>query len=133
MDINRMTQKVREALASAQTLAVRLTHQEVDGEHILAELLAQDDGLAPRLIEHMDIPLQQMKSRVQEALQKRPKVTGGGIGGPYISQRLSRLFIQAEEEAGRDQQDSDPPPGCLFARPIRQQTLVRRGGWASRP
>ena len=105
MDINRMTQKVREALASAQTLAVRLSHQEVDGEHVLAELLAQDDGLAPRLIEHMDIPLQQMKSRVQEALQKRPKVTGGGIGGPYISQRLNRLFIQAEKEAEKLQDE----------------------------
>ncbi|HXH63952.1 MAG TPA: Clp protease N-terminal domain-containing protein, partial [Mariprofundaceae bacterium] len=53
MDMNRMTQKVREALASAQTLAARLSHQEVDGEHVLAELLAQQDGLAPRLIERV--------------------------------------------------------------------------------
>ena len=47
MDMNRLTQKVSEAVASAQTLATRLSHQEVDGEHLLAELLAQSDGLAP--------------------------------------------------------------------------------------
>ncbi|MDX8402037.1 MAG: Clp protease N-terminal domain-containing protein [Mariprofundaceae bacterium] len=51
MDMNRMTQKVREALASSQTLAAKLSHQEVDVEHVLAELLAQEDGLAPRFIE----------------------------------------------------------------------------------
>lgn len=51
MDMNRMTQKVREALAAAQTLAGRLNHQEIDAEHLLAELLAQEGGLASRLLE----------------------------------------------------------------------------------
>jgi len=44
MDLNKTTQKLREAFQSAQGLAVRLSHQEVDGEHLLAELLAQSDG-----------------------------------------------------------------------------------------
>jgi len=99
MDMNRMTQKVREALAAAQTLAVRLNHQEIDGEHVLAELLAQQDGLAPRLLERMDIQPEAIASRVQDALKKRPKVTGQATGGAYMTQRLNQVFIRAEDEA----------------------------------
>ncbi len=99
MDMNRMTQKVREALAAAQSLAVRLNHQEIDGEHVLAELLAQQDGLAPRLLERMDIQLRGVASRVQDALKKRPRVTGQTAGGVYMTQRLNQFFIRAEDEA----------------------------------
>jgi len=99
MDPNRMTQKVREALTGAQTLAARLHHQQVDGEHLLAELLAQEDGLAPRLLERLDVPLPGIKAKVQEALSKRPRVTGQAAEGIYITQRLNQLFARAEEEA----------------------------------
>jgi len=99
MDMNRLTQKVREALASAQTLTIRLNHQEIDGEHVLAELLAQQDGLAPRLLERMEIQPEAIASRVQEALKKRPKVTGQATGSVYMTQRLNQLFIRAEDEA----------------------------------
>jgi len=101
MDFNRMTQKTREALAGAQTLAARLNHQEIDGEHVLAELLAQKDGLAPRLLERMRIQPETIASRVQEALKKRPRVTGQAAGGAFMTQRLNRLFMQAENEAKR--------------------------------
>jgi ATP-dependent Clp protease ATP-binding subunit ClpB len=101
MDMNRMTQKVNEALASSQTLAARLSHQEVDGEHLLAELLAQDNGLAPRLVEQMDVSLDSVKKKVQKSLAKRPKVSGGSreANKVYITQRLQQLFARAEDEA----------------------------------
>ena len=103
MDMNRMTQKVNEALASSQSLAARLSHQEVDGEHLLAELLAQDNGLAPRLIEQMDISLDLLKTKVQDSLAKRPKVSGGSREADkvYITQRLQQLFAHAENEASQ--------------------------------
>jgi len=99
MDMNRMTQKVREALAAAQTLAGRLNHQEIDGEHVLAELLAQQGGLAPRLIEQAGGKLAAIREGVQQALAKRPKVTGEAAGGMYGTQRLNRLFAKAEDES----------------------------------
>jgi len=99
MDMNRMTQKVREALAAAQSLAIRLNHQEIDGEHVLAELLAQQDGLAPRLLERMEIKPGTISSHIQESLQKRPRITGQAAGGAYMTRRLNQLFIRAEDEA----------------------------------
>lgn len=100
MDMNRMTQKVREALASAQTLAAKLQHQEVDGEHLLMELLLQEYGLTSRLLEKMDVSVDVFKARLQEALNKRAKVSGSGteMSKVYITQRLQQLFAQAEEE-----------------------------------
>jgi len=101
MDLNKTTQKVREALQSAQALAVRLSHQEVDGEHLFAELLAQADGLAPRLIERVGASLDSLTSDIQQALSKLPKVTGSSseAGKVYITQRLNQLLVKAGDEA----------------------------------
>jgi len=107
MDMNRMTQKVREALAAAQTLAARLSHQEVDGEHLLVELLAQGDGLAPRFLEQAGIDVGGMKAQLQDALSRRTRVTGGSSEADkvYITQRLQKLLAKAEQEAGLMQDD----------------------------
>ena len=77
MDLNKTTQKLREALQSAQALAVRLSHQEVDGEHLLAELLVQDGGLAPRLVERAGTSVDTLASDIQKALSKLPTISGG--------------------------------------------------------
>lgn len=100
MDINRMTQKVREALASAQTLAARLGHQEVDGEHLLVELLAQKYGLASRLMEKLDVSADLLNAKLQQGLAKRVKVSGGASEADkvYITQRLQQLFAKSEDE-----------------------------------
>ena len=50
MDPNKLTQKSQEALQAAQALAIEMSHQEVDVEHLLLSLLQQDQGLVPRLL-----------------------------------------------------------------------------------
>jgi len=101
MDLNKTTQKVREALQSAQALAARLSHQEVDGEHLLAELLAQDEGLAPRLVERCDASPESLAADIRQALSKLPTITGGSseAGKVYITQRLNQLLVKAGDEA----------------------------------
>ena len=51
MDINKLTQKSQEALAEAQSIATRMGHIEVDGEHLLMALIDQPEGLVPRLLD----------------------------------------------------------------------------------
>ncbi len=103
MDMNRLTQKTQEALAEAQKLALKRGHVEVDGEHLLLALVDQADGLVPRLLEKLDIPLAEFRARVLRSLDQRPQVSGPGVEGGkiYVTQRLNRLLIQAEEEAKR--------------------------------
>lgn len=103
MDLNRLTQKSQQALQEAQSKAQRYGHVEVDGEHLLLALLAQQDGLLPRMLTRMDIQGQDLQSALEQAVERRPRVSGPGIeaGKVYVTQRLQKLFIQAEDEAKR--------------------------------
>jgi ATP-dependent Clp protease ATP-binding subunit ClpB len=75
MDINKLTQKSQEALQAAQTKGLRYGHQEVDSEHLLLALLEQPEGLVPRLLARMDVPVEPLKSEVERELSRRPRVS----------------------------------------------------------
>ncbi len=103
MDINKLTTKCQEAMQAAETKAVRFGHMEVDGEHLLLAMLEQPDGLAPRLFRKMDIPVDRMRERLEEELNRKPRVSGPGVeqGKIYITNRLNRLLTEAQEQAQR--------------------------------
>jgi ATP-dependent Clp protease ATP-binding subunit ClpB len=101
MDMNQLTVKCQEALQAAQTRAVRYNHQEVDGEHLLLALLEQPDGLIPHLVQRMEVSDAAVRERLEQALDKKPRISGPGIepGKVYITQRMNRLLVQAQNEA----------------------------------
>uniref|UniRef100_A0A832EED3 Chaperone protein ClpB n=1 Tax=Desulfacinum infernum TaxID=35837 RepID=A0A832EED3_9BACT len=101
MDLNKFTIKSQEALQAAQTKAVKYGHVEVDGEHLLAALLEQPEGLVPRLLKRMDVALNAVQEDLVRELEKKPRVSGPGAepGKVYITQRLNKLLVKAEEEA----------------------------------
>jgi ATP-dependent Clp protease ATP-binding subunit ClpB len=103
MDLNRLTQKSQEALQQAQNAALRYGHPEVDGEHLLLALLEQPDGLVPSLLNKMDVPADNVKAEVVSELEHRASVSGPGAeaGKIYVTQRLNRILMKAEEEAKR--------------------------------
>jgi ATP-dependent Clp protease ATP-binding subunit ClpB len=103
MDFNKLTQKSQEAFAEAQNKAVTLGHVEVDGEHLLLALLDQPEGLVSRLLQRMELRPESLKRTVEEELQRRPHVSGPGAepGKIYVSQRLNRILVAAEQEAKR--------------------------------
>ncbi len=103
MDINKFTTKSQEALQAAETKAIRFGHIEVDGEHLLLAMLEQPDGLASRLFQKMDVPVDRMRERLEDELNRTPRVSGPGVerGKIYITNRLNRLLSDAEEQAKR--------------------------------
>ena len=103
MDINKLTVKSQEAIQAAQSKAVRLGHVEVDGEHLLAALLEQPEGLVPRVLQKMEVEPEAFSRALKKELEKRPSASGGGMeaGKIYVSQRFNRLLVKAEEEARR--------------------------------
>ena len=103
MDINKFTTKSQEALQAAETKAIRFGHIEVDGEHLLLAMLEQPDGLASRLFQKMDVPVDRMRERLEDELNRKPRVSGPGVerGKIYITNRLNRLLSDAEEQAKR--------------------------------
>ncbi|OZC95439.1 ATP-dependent chaperone ClpB [Rhodococcus sp. 06-235-1A] len=103
MDIGNLTEKSREALQEAQSLATRMGHTEVDGEHLLLALVGQQDGLVPRLLEQAGAEVDALQSDLERELSRRPKVSGpgAGTGQVTITRRLSVLLDAAEREAKR--------------------------------
>ncbi|MDA0990035.1 MAG: ATP-dependent chaperone ClpB [Verrucomicrobia bacterium] len=103
MDTNKLTQKAQEALQAAQVLATRHGHQELDGEHLLLALLEQESGLVSRLVERAGANLPTLTAQLEQALAKRPRVSGGAseAGKIYVTQRFNRLLVKAGDEAKR--------------------------------
>ncbi len=104
MDINRFTEKAQEAVRAAQSLAVRYGNQQIDVEHLLAALLDQEGGLAPAILGKADINVDGLKRRLEQDLDRLPKVSTAAGTPPdqaYITGRLNRVLTQAEEEARR--------------------------------
>lgn len=103
MDMNRLTQRSQEALSEAQKEALRRGHQEVDNEHLLVALLRQENGLIPRILTKMDISAEALKDATERELERRTSVRGPGVepGEIYISGRLSKILMTAEESAKR--------------------------------
>lgn len=102
-DLSKLTQKAQEAMQAAQEKAVRYSHQEVDGEHLLISLLEQDDGLTSKLIERLGVRPAELCARLDEALNRFPKVKGAATeaGKVYVTQRLNQLLVKAGDEAKR--------------------------------
>jgi ATP-dependent Clp protease ATP-binding subunit ClpB len=101
MDLNRFTEKSQEALRNAQALALRRSHQSVDVEHLLAALCEETEGVAAALLAGAGIAPSAVRERVEQELNRIPQVSGPGAGAQqvYITQRLSRLLTQADDEA----------------------------------
>jgi ATP-dependent Clp protease ATP-binding subunit ClpB len=103
MDINRFTEKLQEAVRSAQSHAVRNGNQQIDVEHLFAALLEQEGGLAPSILNKADINTAALTRRIEQEIDKFPKVSGpsGGPDQVYITTRLQQLLTRAEDEAKR--------------------------------
>ena len=95
MNINKFTQKSMEAVQNCEKIASDYGNQEIEQEHLLYSLLTLDDSLIAKMIEKMEIDPQTFLNRVEELIEKRPKVQGGQS---YVGQYLNKVLISAEDE-----------------------------------
>ena len=98
MNIQKFTQKSVEAVNNLEKTAMEYGNQEIEQEHLLYCLLNQEESLISRLISKMDIDSTLFKEQVEQALNRRVKVSGGQ---PYVGQYLNKALISAEDEAKR--------------------------------
>jgi len=101
MNIEKFTEKAQDAISSAQDIAVRMGHQQIDGEHIHLALASQEDGLIPKLIGYMGHDVLLYTKDIETELEKLPKVYGSGASSMYATRRLNEILVQAEDEAKR--------------------------------
>ena len=103
MDINKFTDKAREAVSDAQNIAAGMGHQETDMEHLALALVQQENGIVPRILEQMGVQTRALAVGLEELLRKRPSVSGPGADPTkiMITQALARALGEAQNEARR--------------------------------
>ncbi|MEY2539228.1 MAG: ATP-dependent Clp protease ATP-binding subunit ClpB [Verrucomicrobiota bacterium] len=100
MRIDRFTQKMQEALQTAQDLASQSNHQEVANLHFLSALLDQPDGVTRPLLEKLGVPIDRLQQEIRGQLERRPKVHGTSVD-IRMGNDLRQVLDAAEKEMAR--------------------------------
>jgi ATP-dependent Clp protease ATP-binding subunit ClpB len=98
MNIDLYSDRAKQAIQSAQSLALARSHQQLGPEHLLKVLLEEKDGLSRALIQSAGGRPDEADKAADALLGKRPKVEGGS-GQLYMAPETARVFAEAEAGA----------------------------------
>ena len=98
MRLDKLTTKLQQALADAQSLAVGNDNQYIDPVHLLTALLNQDDGATSSLLQRAGVNVPGLASGLKSGMDRLPKVSGTG-GEVQIGRELASLLNLADKEA----------------------------------
>ena len=96
MNLDLYSDRAKQAVQSAQSLALARRHQQFAPEHLLKVLLEERDGLARKLIDQAGGDPSAVELVTEGLLKKRPQVEGGS-GQLYLDGDTARVFNAAEE------------------------------------
>ena len=99
MNINKYTEKAREAVAAAVELAGELNHPQIEPEHLLAAMVEQKDGIVPELLRKMSVDPAAVSRETRALLTSQPSAYGGSQ--PGMSPRFKLVTDKAQAEADR--------------------------------
>ncbi|BDY03591.1 ATP-dependent chaperone ClpB [Ferrimonas sp. YFM] len=91
MRLDRLTNKFQMAISDAQSLALGRDHQYIEPEHLMLALLNQDGGTVRPVLAGSGIDVNALRSKLTEALDRLPKVTGTG-GEVQLSRHMVAVF-----------------------------------------
>lgn len=128
MDMNRMTEKVREAFTAAQQSAIRRRNQNVSPMHFLEALLMQEKGLAALLIERCGVSLQLLGVRVEEMLATLPHLSGDIEPNKiYVTSELQAVLVVADDTARKMKDDFVSVEHILLAMATKEPLFAQLG------
>ncbi|HEX7656917.1 MAG TPA: ATP-dependent chaperone ClpB [Sphingomonas sp.] len=100
MNLEKFTDRAKGFLQSAQTVAIRMNHQQITPEHLLKALLEDEQGMAAGLIQAAGGDPRKATSETDLALSKQPAVSGSGAQQPPgLNNDAVRVLDQAEQVA----------------------------------
>jgi len=99
MTLDKFTLRAQQAIMNAQSIAQESGHQQVEVEHLMKSLLADNDGVPVAVLRKIGVNVGLIQTRLDEQIQKIPRVSGGGaVGNLYISQHVQNVFNSALKE-----------------------------------
>ena len=102
MNLEKFTDRAKGFIQSAQTVAIRMSHQRIAAEHVLKALLEDSEGMASGLIQRAGGNAGIALAEVDKALAKIPAVSGSGAqGAPGLDNDAVRVLDSAEQLAAK--------------------------------
>ncbi len=99
MNLDKFTIKSQEALQQAQRLAGEKNQQQIEPEHLLMAMLENQESIPVLIIKKAGTNLESIKQALTAAIEKFPRLSGGGFGQVYLSTALNQVLEQALKEA----------------------------------
>lgn len=99
MRLDKFTLKAQDALSKAQSIAQNYSNQQIEPIHLLAALVQSNEGIVVQIIQKLGVNLNYIRIKINEELEKLPKVTGASLGNQYLSQSLVKVLDTALSEA----------------------------------
>jgi ATP-dependent Clp protease ATP-binding subunit ClpB len=104
MRADKLTSKFQQALAEAQSLALGRDHQFIEPVHAMTALLDQSGGTSRHLLDTAGVSVQQLRSRLGQALDQIAQVEGSS-GEVHVSKELDRLLNLTDKYAQKRNDD----------------------------
>ncbi len=127
MNLEKFTDRAKGFLQSAQTIAIRNSHQRIGPEHLLKALLEDDQGMAWGLIGRAGGNPKLAVDEVDAALAKVPAVSGSGAQAtPGLDNGAVRVLDQAQQLAEKAGDSFVPVQRILQALALSADTSAGR-------
>jgi ATP-dependent Clp protease ATP-binding subunit ClpB len=98
INMDKMTQKVQEALVESSRIAQTNNNHSIEHEHLLLALIQQKDGIVPPILAKMGVDLNNFSIQLNGEIIKMPKIYGS-TDQPFISNNIAKLLDRAEQNA----------------------------------
>ena len=99
MNMNKFTLKSQEALQAAQEIASNYGNQVIEPEHLLAALVQDPSGTVVPVLQKVGANLNAVKIKINELLERLPKLSGAGLGNQSLSPALGKVLEGAQRHA----------------------------------
>jgi len=99
MNFNKFTIKSQEAVQNAQEIASSYSNQSIEPEHLLAALVQDSEGIVVPILHKLGTNVNYLKIKINETVERLPKVQGSGLGNQHLSPALGQVFESAQQEA----------------------------------
>lgn len=120
------TQKSMSAISEAHNFAIRYKHSDMKVEHLLLALIGQMNGLIPNLLKKMGIDTVDLMKKLEEKLDRMPKIEGG-VSDPRPNAEMNRVLVGAEDYA-KKMEDAYISTEHLFLASYDNNSFLKENG-----
>jgi ATP-dependent Clp protease ATP-binding subunit ClpB len=103
MNLDKFTNKAQEAITASKHLLVKFGHSQVTPEHVMLACLEQEEGIAAKILIHLDVLPEKVTAELTEYLERQPKGNSMNLTKDeiHVSNKLMQILDDAQKEAER--------------------------------